>query len=116
MRPKDTRKTLSELSRRTVEAGIDLEINPDRGKGSHQTLIFKDGKTGKAIHLTITSHREISPGVQRRSLSTLAQLADRVAPGEVVHHLATTAHGILGKLFEVSSISGDPQSGPKRGR
>lgn len=87
MRPRDLRKTLQQIRSVCGANGIDVEVIPEKGKGSHRGLLFEDRKTGKSVRIVISGDKEISPGVQRNALKYLRELAVRAAPAEVVRRI-----------------------------
>lgn len=78
MRNKNTRKALKELSKKSSANGIDMLVEPKKGKGSHKGLWFRDRKTGEELHFVISGKKEISSGVVRNVSKYLADLSLRV--------------------------------------
>jgi hypothetical protein len=93
MRPLNKRQTVNEIKRLCRARGIEVEIVPARGGGSHEALVFKDTVTGEAVQLTIANHKDISPGVQRKILQWAAEKAIRMGIAEIVRQ-------ILDQLFK----------------
>lgn len=75
MRPIAARDALRTIIRLCDCQGIDVIIDPSRGKGSHFYVIFVDRATGEKASITIPDKREISPGVQRNSITAIAAFA-----------------------------------------
>ncbi len=101
MRPKNTRKTLKEVRRRGKTNGIEVEVIPGRGKGSHVTIVFRDSShVDVHVKLTIPGDEEISPGVQRGCLKRLTEIIqDALGPATRVA-LAEMVRRILESLFK----------------
>ena len=57
MRNKNTRKALKELSKKSSANGIDMLVEPKKGKGSHKGLWFRDRKTGEELHFVISGKK-----------------------------------------------------------
>jgi hypothetical protein len=92
MRALDTRKVLQEVKRQCRRNGIEFLHDPGRGKGSHQSIVFRDPAGGAHVRVVIPGHRELSPGVQRNVLQYLAGLVAQ-------RPLAGLAHQILEQIF-----------------
>ncbi len=93
MKPRNTRKTVSELKRLCRKNGVEVEVILDDGKGSHCGILFRDMATGQEVKIVIPGHKEISPGVQRELLKYLAGIAVRIALAETVRAIL---HGLFG--------------------
>jgi hypothetical protein len=70
MKSRDRRKLFSELRRNCRAEGIELELVPDAGAGSHGSLIFR-AEGARPVRLVLAYAREITPGVQRSILRYL---------------------------------------------
>jgi predicted RNA binding protein YcfA (HicA-like mRNA interferase family) len=84
MRPRNYRATIKELRRLCGKRGIEVLEEPDKGKGSHRGLIFRDTATGEVVPVVISGHKDISPGVQRELIKYLKSIASRVTIAEIV--------------------------------
>jgi predicted RNA binding protein YcfA (HicA-like mRNA interferase family) len=87
MKARPTRKVVQELTLLCKELQIDLTVEPARGKGSHQGLVFTDPTTGNSVTITIPGTKDVSPGVQREILKYLAGLATHVVLAEIIREL-----------------------------
>jgi hypothetical protein len=92
MKALDTRKAIADLRHMCKARGIEVSVDTSGGKGSHQGLLFHDPKTNEYVRLVIPGHKELSPGVQRKTLETMGRLAIRVG-------LATVIREILRHIF-----------------
>lgn len=99
MRPRNSRKALADLSRICRENGLKLKIIRQKGKGSHQTLVFEDEKGDRSVHVVIAGTSDLSPGVQRGILRHLHDLGTRAARGVAAKELADFVRGILDAYF-----------------
>jgi hypothetical protein len=70
MKPRGRRKLFSSLRQRCRGQGIQLELDPDAGAGSHGSLVFYINGASP-IRLVVAYSREITPGVQRSILKYL---------------------------------------------
>ena len=100
MKPVDRRKLMAAIRRSCDDAGLEIEEDPDAGSGSHGSLLFSEPQSGRRLRVVIVYAREISPGVQRGILQSLAQRAesDRLDAG--LRAFAQRVHDLLEAIFD----------------
>lgn len=91
MKARQTRVFMRDLGRMCREN--DLEMTKHPARGSHMSIVIKNPQTDQSITFVITSHKEVSPGVQREVLKYVGSIAGRLALGELLHD-------ILKRLFD----------------
>jgi hypothetical protein len=84
MKPRETRKSLKELTRSCAANGIDLIVESPRGGGSHFSIIFRGQATVESIRVTIVAGGTISPGVQRNWKRYVASLVGKISIAEII--------------------------------
>jgi hypothetical protein len=93
MKPRDTRKSIAAAKELCKKHGIAFELIKEKGKGSHQALLFKDITTNESVKIVIAGGDQISPGVQRGILKYLREVSRAVKVAEVVCEIWSIVFG-----------------------